>query len=163
MEELEIEKQEREQNNKALKTFMSQKYEPMVKRIEKAKEVNAQIICCSALLTTTMGEMKNVVEKAKELGCEITNIMQLIPVAGSEFENIPLVSNREIMSMRKRCESTLKQMYHCHQCRADAIGTLDNDQSIDFRGCTANKSKGLQEPAEGNTLLFAVSSKILLI
>ncbi len=39
MEELEIEKQEREQNNKALKTFMSQKYEPMVKRIEKAKEV----------------------------------------------------------------------------------------------------------------------------
>ena len=36
--------------------------------IEKAKEVNAQIICCSALLTTTMGEMKNVVEKAKEAG-----------------------------------------------------------------------------------------------
>ena len=100
-----------------------------------------------------------VVEKAKELGCEITNIMQLIPVAGSEFENIPLVSNREIMSMRKRCESTLKQMYHCHQCRADAIGTLDNDQSINFRGCSQNKNKGLQEPTEGNTLLFAVSSK----
>lgn len=36
--------------------------------IEKAKEVDAQIICCSALLTTTMGEMKNVVEKAKEEG-----------------------------------------------------------------------------------------------
>ena len=36
--------------------------------VEKAKEVDAQIICCSALLTTTMGEMKNVVEKAKEEG-----------------------------------------------------------------------------------------------
>lgn len=36
--------------------------------VEKAKEVNAQIICCSALLTTTMGEMKNVVEKAQEAG-----------------------------------------------------------------------------------------------
>lgn len=36
--------------------------------IAKAKEVNAQIICCSALLTTTMGEMKNVVDKAKEEG-----------------------------------------------------------------------------------------------
>lgn len=36
--------------------------------IEKAKEVDAQIICCSALLTTTMVEMKNVVEKAKEDG-----------------------------------------------------------------------------------------------
>ena len=33
-----------------------------------AKENNAQIICCSALLTTTMGEMKNVVERAKEEG-----------------------------------------------------------------------------------------------
>ena len=33
--------------------------------IEKAIEHNAQVICCSALLTTTMGEMKNVVEAAK--------------------------------------------------------------------------------------------------
>jgi len=33
-----------------------------------AKENNAKVICCSALLTTTMGEMKNVVEKAKEEG-----------------------------------------------------------------------------------------------
>jgi len=36
--------------------------------IEKAKENNADIICCSALLTTTMGEMKNVVEKAQKAG-----------------------------------------------------------------------------------------------
>ena len=36
--------------------------------IEKAKEYDADIICCSALLTTTMGEMKNVVEKACEAG-----------------------------------------------------------------------------------------------
>ncbi len=33
--------------------------------VEAAKEHNAQIICCSALLTTTMGEMKNVVEQVK--------------------------------------------------------------------------------------------------
>ena len=33
--------------------------------VEKAMENNADIICCSALLTTTMGEMKNVVESAK--------------------------------------------------------------------------------------------------
>ena len=36
--------------------------------VEKAKEYNADIICCSALLTTTMGEMKTVVEKAVEAG-----------------------------------------------------------------------------------------------
>ncbi len=35
---------------------------------ETAKESDADIICCSALLTTTMGEMKNVVDKAIETG-----------------------------------------------------------------------------------------------
>ncbi len=34
--------------------------------VEEAINNNAQIICCSALLTTTMGEMENVVKVAKE-------------------------------------------------------------------------------------------------
>jgi methanogenic corrinoid protein MtbC1 len=34
--------------------------------IEAAKENSANIIACSALLTTTMGEMKTVVEKVKD-------------------------------------------------------------------------------------------------
>jgi len=41
---------------------------PTEKFINTAKEVGAQIIACSALLTTTMGEMKNVVEAAKAAG-----------------------------------------------------------------------------------------------
>ena len=36
--------------------------------VEKAKEIDADIICCSALLTTTMEEMKNVVDKTVEAG-----------------------------------------------------------------------------------------------
>lgn len=36
--------------------------------VEKAKEHNADIIACSALLTTTMAEMQNVVDKVKEAG-----------------------------------------------------------------------------------------------
>jgi len=41
---------------------------PPERFIEAAKEHNAQIIACSALLTTTMTEMQNVVEAAKEVG-----------------------------------------------------------------------------------------------
>ena len=101
-----------------------------------------------------------VVERAKALGCQITNIMQLIPVKGSAFETMPLVSNKEMMEMRKMCESTMPQMYHCRQCRADAIGTLDNDQSIEFRGCRAGIAPKEEKPeAEALGLLFAVSSK----
>ena len=36
--------------------------------VEKAIEHNVNVICCSALLTTTMDEMKNVVEVAQEKG-----------------------------------------------------------------------------------------------
>lgn len=36
--------------------------------VEAAREHNAAIICCSALLTTTMGEMKQVVELVRETG-----------------------------------------------------------------------------------------------
>jgi len=36
--------------------------------LAKFKEENAQIICCSALLTTTMGEMKNVVDLFEKEG-----------------------------------------------------------------------------------------------
>ena len=41
---------------------------PAEKFIETAKSENAQVIACSALLTTTMGEMKNVVEAANNAG-----------------------------------------------------------------------------------------------
>ena len=41
---------------------------PTDKFINTAIEKNAQIIACSALLTTTMGEMKNVVEATKKAG-----------------------------------------------------------------------------------------------
>ena len=77
--------------------------------------------------------IETVVKKVKELGAQITNIMQLIPVKGSAFEQLPLVSNFEIMEMRKTCGVYLEQMMHCRQCRADAIGTLDNDVSILYR------------------------------
>ena len=73
-----------------------------------------------------------ITKKVKELGAGITNIMQMIPVKGSVFENMPLTSNKEIMDLRKKCEENIKQMYHCKQCRADAIGLLGDDQSQKF-------------------------------
>lgn len=58
--------------------------------VEKAKENNADIICCSALLTTTMAEMKNVVDKACEAGIR-DNVKIMIggaPVTQSYCESI---------------------------------------------------------------------------
>jgi nitrogenase cofactor biosynthesis protein NifB len=128
-------------------------------------------VICKVNIVTLKGindhHIPQVVQTVKDLGGEITNIMQLIPVEGSAFENMPLTSMKEISEIRKECSTILKQMYHCKQCRADAIGTLDNDQSAKYQSCSAEVSPitieplngTLYEPIEGRALKFAVSSK----
>ncbi|MDR3324525.1 MAG: nitrogenase cofactor biosynthesis protein NifB [Spirochaetaceae bacterium] len=88
-------------------------------------------------------EIPAVVAGVKAAGAAVSNIMQLIPVKGSLFENVPLVSKAELDAMRKRCEAILPQMYHCRQCRADAIGTLERDIS---RRWTAPAEEALSAP-----------------
>lgn len=63
---------------------------PSEKFIEAAKEHDAQIIACSALLTTTMTEMKNVVEAAKEVGIrdKVTIMVGGAPVTNNFCKSI---------------------------------------------------------------------------
>lgn len=77
--------------------------------------------------------IEEVVKKVEKLGAFMTNIMPLIPAEGSNFQNMPLTSNSELNLLRMKCGSSIKQMYHCKQCRADAIGILGQDCSIEFR------------------------------
>lgn len=74
-----------------------------------------------------------VVRKARDLGAFVTNIMPLIPAPGSVFEFMPQTSMKEINKMRDACQIDLRQMRHCQQCRADAIGLLEQDQSHQYR------------------------------
>lgn len=85
-----------------------------------------------------------VVQKVKELGAFMTNIMPLIPAPGSVFQNFPQTSRKEVNAMRDLCQTHIPQMRHCQQCRADAIGLLTEDQSHKFRSIkreTAPKAK----------------------
>ncbi|MDR2795237.1 MAG: radical SAM protein, partial [Spirochaetaceae bacterium] len=104
------------------------------------------------------GHIPDVVKTAAGLGADISNIMQLIPVKGSIFEHLPLVSNADITRMRKRCESMLPQMYHCKQCRADAAGTLDNDVSL-FLNREAGLPAETKRAVSDRPMRFAVASK----
>jgi len=60
----------------------------------------------------------------KELGCYIVNIMPFIPVCGSAFENMQKTPVADVLKIRETCETTILQMHHCRQCRADAVGSL---------------------------------------
>jgi MoaA/NifB/PqqE/SkfB family radical SAM enzyme len=99
-----------------------------------------------------------VAEKMKSLGCELANIMQMIPVKGSAFEHMPLTSQKEVRDMQRQCESILPQMHHCAQCRADAAGTLSQDLSLAYWGGAA--PQGATPQASGaKPLRVAVASK----
>lgn len=117
----------------------------MANQLAGIKMLTSKGIVCKVNIVMLKGindhHIPEVVKKVKELGGTITNIMQLIPVEGSVFEHLPLVSNVEIMNMRKKCGESMKQMYHCKQCRADAIGTLGNDRSIEFNACHISKKE----------------------
>ncbi len=77
-----------------------------------------------------------VVKTVKELGVFMTNIMPMIPAPGSAFEYLPQTSMKEVAAMRDLCQLDIRQMRHCRQCRADAVGLLAEDRSAEFgRGC----------------------------
>lgn len=105
-------------------------------------------------------EIPEVVKKVKELGAFITNIMPLIPASGSAFENYPQTSMTDVNDMRKVCQLDLQQMTHCRQCRADAIGLLGDDRSLEFR----SQTKRLETPVTNTgkpekTYRIAVATK----
>ena len=79
-------------------------------------------------------QIEDIVRTAKDCGCRITNIMQLIPVSGSKFAHMEPGGNADLNRIRKQSADILPQMYHCKQCRADAVGALENDLSRQFGG-----------------------------
>lgn len=119
-------------------------------------------LICKVNIVTLKGindfHIEEVVRKVKELGAEISNIMQMIPVAGSVFENLPLVSNKEIMALIEKCSIHLEQMYHCKQCRADAVGMLDKDISMHYAVPERQESEST-ELLGRSPIRFAVASK----
>ncbi len=69
-------------------------------------------------------EIPDVVHKMKELNVFVTNIMPLIPVQGSAFADLHGTSLHDLTMMRRICQTEMRQMFHCQQCRADAVGLL---------------------------------------
>lgn len=90
-------------------------------------------------------EIQKLNKKMQSLGVFIHNIMPLIAkqehgsVFGLRGQQEP--SNQEVEAMRKSC-GILKQMSHCRQCRADAVGKLDQDLFKQY-----SKSAEIQKPA----------------
>jgi nitrogen fixation protein NifB len=97
----------------------------------------------------------DVVKRVKQLGAAMTNIMPFIPAPGSVFSGLPQTNMRDVTAVRTACASDLKQMSHCRQCRADAIGLLGEDRSPEFRSCAQQV-----EPVEHKPVPFVAHHKV---
>ena len=100
-----------------------------------------------------------IVKKVKELGVFVTNIMPLIPAPDSTFADFPQTSMKDINELRDLCQIDIKQMRHCKQCRADAIGLLHEDRSLEFRMCNRQAAVPKNEKATEKQYKIAVTSK----
>ncbi len=84
------------------------------------------------------GHIPDLVRYVKGRGAYIVNILPLIPVDGTPFAGRRAPTPKERREMMDRCSLDARMMRHCRQCRADAIGLLDQDRSqefIHFSGC----------------------------
>ena len=78
------------------------------------------------------GHIPEMVKTLEKMGVYIVNILPLIPVAGTPFQNRRSPTPEERKKLADICSGSVKMMRHCRQCRADAIGMLDNDRSQEF-------------------------------
>ena len=88
------------------------------------------------------------VKYVKSHGAYIVNILPLIPVEGTPFADLRAPTPEERREMMDRCSLDARMMRHCRQCRADAIGLLDQDRSqefVRFNGC--GSGCGPRDPA----------------
>lgn len=67
----------------------------------------------------------DVAKKIRELGIYLQNVMPLIPQY--KFADIAPPTLSEKRAIQDECSKITKQMRHCRQCRADAIGRLGED------------------------------------
>jgi nitrogen fixation protein NifB len=70
-----------------------------------------------------------VAETVSRLKADLHNLIALIPLSGTPFQDIHPPSTNLLASLRDAAESFLPQMRHCVRCRSDAAGLLHEDRS----------------------------------
>lgn len=107
----------------------------------------------------------DLVKYVKGLGAYIVNILPLIPVQGTAFENLRAPTPLERRELMDKCSLDAKMMRHCRQCRADAIGLIGEDRSQEFvhiggcggrgDGCGPSIAPIVPIPVEGTHVAIA--------
>lgn len=70
----------------------------------------------------------------KSLGAHMMNVIPLCPVEDTAFEHLEEPDQITMVRTRLQAGEHLQQMTHCQRCRADAVGMLEEDVSLEHAG-----------------------------
>ncbi len=72
-----------------------------------------------------------VAKKVSELGADILNCIPMYQNANTPFGNIESPAPDLVHSLRQQVAKYLPQMHHCTRCRADAVGLLGEEMTLE--------------------------------
>jgi len=71
-----------------------------------------------------------IANKVAGLGAATMNLIPLLPVEGTAFQDLEEPSHKLLHKLRSKVEEHIEPMKHCARCRADAAGLLGKDLDI---------------------------------
>jgi nitrogen fixation protein NifB len=86
--------------------------------------VKVNTVCIPGL---NWDHIATIAKTVKEKGAILYNPMPIIPVSGTQFEFVSPVNKLQLKLKQKELASIIKVMKHCHHCRADAVGRLQDN------------------------------------
>jgi nitrogen fixation protein NifB len=82
-----------------------------------------------------------VARTARDLGATLMNLVPLHPTADTPFATLAEPSREVMASLRDQAGVLVPQMTHCRRCRADAVGLLGQDRSMELAPTLASCAK----------------------
>jgi nitrogenase molybdenum-iron protein alpha/beta subunit/MoaA/NifB/PqqE/SkfB family radical SAM enzyme len=105
----------------AAQILLENQLQGIKRALESGLEIKVNTVLLSGINDT---HTVTIAKKMGELGVGILNIMELIPVPGSVFQDLLKVDKEKLQNIRDQARFYLPQMEHCQRCRADAVGLL---------------------------------------
>ncbi|HOV15072.1 MAG TPA: NifB/NifX family molybdenum-iron cluster-binding protein, partial [Spirochaetota bacterium] len=98
---------------------------------KKLKDKNI-VVKINTIVIPTINEnhILDVVKKVKELGADIINCIPIHPNKDTVFENITEPDKTVIQKVRVEVAAIMPQMHHCTRCRADAVGLIEDEMTL---------------------------------
>ncbi len=105
-----------------------------------------------------------VARKMAELGADLLNCMPVYPNADTPFGELSEPEPAAMAAIQAAAGEFLPQMRHCTRCRADAVGLLEADRSLEWRGClTACAQTSPASPDESRPYVAVASREGALV